>query len=75
MKIEIVLLCFLGNMITDAMVVKHLREPDEIYWSNVTMAIINSGSVRSSINAGRKKNTQVLLYLPHAEPVCFVLLL
>lgn len=39
-------------MITDAMVARHLREPDEMYWTNVTMAVINGGSIRSSVNQG-----------------------
>ena len=34
------------------MVSRHMREPDELYWSEVTMAILNGGAIRGSINQG-----------------------
>ena len=43
---------FAGNLLTDAMVSRHMREPDELYWSEVTMAILNGGAIRGSINQG-----------------------
>ena len=34
------------------MVSRHMREPDELYWSDVTMAVLNGGAIRASINQG-----------------------
>ena len=42
-----------GNVVTDAMVFKHLKYPDEASWANVTMAMVNGGGIRASIEPGK----------------------
>ncbi|XP_002741916.1 snake venom 5'-nucleotidase-like [Saccoglossus kowalevskii] len=42
--------CNLGNLIADAMVHQNMKHPDETKWADVTIALMNSGAIRSSIN-------------------------
>ncbi|XP_077977085.1 snake venom 5'-nucleotidase-like isoform X2 [Glandiceps talaboti] len=41
--------CNLGNIITDAMVYKNIKEPTAKGWNDVTMAIMNAGGIKSSV--------------------------
>ncbi|XP_077998567.1 snake venom 5'-nucleotidase-like [Glandiceps talaboti] len=42
--------CNLGNVITDAMVHKNIKEPTSNGWNHVSMAIMNGGGIRSSVD-------------------------
>ncbi|RUS88273.1 hypothetical protein EGW08_003975, partial [Elysia chlorotica] len=44
--------CNLGNLVTDAMLEQNLRHSDSRYWSDVSIAMMNSGGIRSSIDKG-----------------------
>lgn len=44
--------CNLGNVVTDAMLAAHVTSQGDDGWSDVTMAILNGGAIRSSINQG-----------------------
>ncbi|CAL8073312.1 unnamed protein product [Orchesella dallaii] len=65
--------CNLGNFITDAMVFMNLKFADDLYWSDVTMAIMNSGGIRGSIdetaNGGSINMEDILQVLPFQNTV------
>lgn len=44
--------CNLGNLICDGMLQQNLRHSDSLYWSDVGIAVLNSGSIRSSLEIG-----------------------
>lgn len=44
--------CNLGNLISDGMVQQNLRHSDDEYWSDVGIAVVNSGGIRSSLAIG-----------------------
>nr|XP_003474789.1 LOW QUALITY PROTEIN: 5'-nucleotidase [Cavia porcellus] len=42
--------CNMGNLICDAAINNNLRHPDEMFWSHVSMCILNGGGIRSPID-------------------------
>ncbi|XP_061073067.1 snake venom 5'-nucleotidase-like isoform X2 [Conger conger] len=52
--------CNLGNLICDAMVHHNLKYSDEVQWNHVSSCIVNSGSIRSSIDE-RSKNGSITM--------------
>ncbi|GFN81671.1 5'-nucleotidase [Plakobranchus ocellatus] len=44
--------CNLGNLIADAMLKQNLRHSDSQYWSDVGIAVMNSGGIRASLPIG-----------------------
>ncbi|RUS75680.1 hypothetical protein EGW08_016546 [Elysia chlorotica] len=44
--------CNLGNLICDAILEQNLRHSDSRYWSDVSIAMINSGGIRTSLDKG-----------------------
>ena len=43
-----------GNLMTDAMVAHYvLEQPTEGYWTNASIALLNSGGIRSPIEKGK----------------------
>ncbi|KAK3789429.1 hypothetical protein RRG08_010622 [Elysia crispata] len=44
--------CNLGNFICDGILEQNLRHSDARYWSDVSIAVVNSGGIRASINTG-----------------------
>ncbi|XP_071505522.1 snake venom 5'-nucleotidase-like [Diadema antillarum] len=44
--------CNLGNLIADGMVSQNNKNPDELRWNDVGIALMNGGSIRASINKG-----------------------
>ncbi|XP_070568641.1 snake venom 5'-nucleotidase-like [Ptychodera flava] len=45
--------CNLGNLIADAMVHQNIKHADEVKWSDVSIAIMNGGGVRSSVEGSK----------------------
>ncbi|KAK3789426.1 hypothetical protein RRG08_010619 [Elysia crispata] len=44
--------CNMGNFICDGMLKQNLRHSDARYWSDVSIAVMNSGGIRTSIDKG-----------------------
>ncbi|XP_074657976.1 5'-nucleotidase-like [Tubulanus polymorphus] len=44
--------CNMGNLISDGLVMQNLRHPDGSQWTNVSIALVNSGSIRNSLTEG-----------------------
>lgn len=65
--------CNLGNFVTDAMVYMNLQMGENTYWSDVTMAIMNAGGIRGSIdetaNGGSITMEDILQVLPFQNTV------
>ncbi|XP_012940670.1 snake venom 5'-nucleotidase [Aplysia californica] len=66
--------CILGNLVTDAMVKQNLRHSDSISWSDVTIAMINSGGLRTTISPGPVTVEHILTTLPFRNGVDIVVL-
>ncbi|XP_033099228.1 snake venom 5'-nucleotidase-like [Anneissia japonica] len=64
--------CNLGNLITDGFVHMNVREPDELRWSLVSMAIWNGGGIRQSIQVGDITIGDVNTVLPFGNTVDIV---
>ena len=45
-------LWFPGNLIADSMINQNLRHPDDLQWNDVSIAIVNGGGIRASIDRG-----------------------
>ncbi|XP_078001428.1 snake venom 5'-nucleotidase-like [Glandiceps talaboti] len=43
--------CNLGNLIADAMVHQNIKHPDGVKWNDVSIAIMNSGGIRTSLHS------------------------
>ncbi|KAJ8023892.1 5'-nucleotidase [Holothuria leucospilota] len=56
--------CNLGNLVCDAMLWEHIKYQDESSWSDVSIAIMPSGSIRSSISQGEISVGDVSTVLP-----------
>ncbi|XP_071831246.1 snake venom 5'-nucleotidase-like isoform X2 [Apostichopus japonicus] len=61
--------CNLGNVVTDAMLAAHVTSQGDDGWSDVTMAILNGGAIRSSINQGTIRNGDVTNVLPFMDTI------
>ncbi|XP_021964441.1 snake venom 5'-nucleotidase [Folsomia candida] len=65
--------CSLANLVTDAMVHVNLKFSDSLYWSDVTMAIMNGGGVRASIDEESKNGSismdDILTVLPFSNTI------
>ncbi|XP_070568327.1 snake venom 5'-nucleotidase-like [Ptychodera flava] len=60
--------CNIGNVITDAMVHQNMKHPDEMKWSDVSIAVMNSGGIRSSIDGPKTISVgDVMSVLPYQE--------
>ncbi|KAJ8023877.1 5'-nucleotidase [Holothuria leucospilota] len=59
--------CNLGNLIADAMLDSHLTAQGEEGWSDVSIAILNSGAIRSSIGQGTIRTGDVTTALPFMD--------
>ena len=44
--------CNLANLVADAYVQQHLLTPNEKRWNDVSIALMNAGGIRSSIQPG-----------------------
>ncbi|XP_046374004.2 5'-nucleotidase-like [Haliotis rufescens] len=64
--------CNLGNVITDSMVKQNIKHSDSLYWNNVSIAITNSGGIRSSIPKGDITIGQVATVLPFSNTIDIV---
>ncbi|XP_002741914.1 snake venom 5'-nucleotidase-like [Saccoglossus kowalevskii] len=42
--------CNLGNLIADAMVHQNIKHPDETRWNHVSIALMNGGGIRDSVD-------------------------
>ncbi|KAK7476208.1 hypothetical protein BaRGS_00032562 [Batillaria attramentaria] len=56
--------CNMGNLITDAALRQNLRHSDGLEWNHVALALINSGSIRSSLPKGDISVADVLAVQP-----------
>ncbi|PIK48687.1 putative 5'-nucleotidase [Apostichopus japonicus] len=56
--------CNLGNLVCDAMLWEHIKYQDETSWSDVSIAIMPSGSIRSTISQGQITVGDVIRVLP-----------
>nr|KAG5704024.1 hypothetical protein BaRGS_032113 [Batillaria attramentaria] len=56
--------CNMGNLIADAMIFDNLRQHDNESWNDVSIAIMNSGGIRNSIEPGKITIADVL----HVQP-------
>lgn len=45
--------CNLGNLVSDGMVSQNNKNPDELRWNDVGIALMNAGSIRASISQGK----------------------
>ncbi|CAG7718559.1 unnamed protein product, partial [Allacma fusca] len=65
--------CNMGNVVTDAMIYANLKTPDELYWSDVTMAVMNGGGIRVSIDEKSRNGSisveDVLTVLPFRNTI------
>ncbi|GFR73199.1 5'-nucleotidase [Elysia marginata] len=64
--------CNLGNLICDGMLRQNLRHSDDTYWSDVGIAMINSGGIRSSLEIGAISNGDVIQVQPFRNTVDIV---
>ncbi|XP_059178706.1 snake venom 5'-nucleotidase-like isoform X1 [Physella acuta] len=63
--------CNIGNVITDAMIQHNLRHSNGT-WSDVAMAMVNGGGIRSSINIGNITTENVIFVQPFRNEVDIV---
>jgi 2',3'-cyclic-nucleotide 2'-phosphodiesterase (5'-nucleotidase family) len=56
--------CNLGNLITDAIVYENMNQSDPDSWTDVAIAVVNSGSFRSSILKGNITMEKVIFVQP-----------
>ncbi|XP_072021390.1 5'-nucleotidase-like [Amphiura filiformis] len=61
--------CNMGNMITDAYIWEQVTFPDDIRWSDVNIAIHNSGNIRASIQPGNLDTSVVSEYIERFSPI------
>ncbi|KAK7493119.1 hypothetical protein BaRGS_00015640 [Batillaria attramentaria] len=61
--------CNLGNLVADSMVHKNLRYPEEGKWNDVSIALMNSGGIRDSIERGKITIANVVGVLPFQNTV------
>lgn len=64
--------CNLGNLYTDAMVHQNLRHSDSMQWNDVSIAISNSGGLRTSVQQGAITVEQVLEVIPFRNTIDIV---
>ncbi|GAB1603076.1 5'-nucleotidase-like [Argonauta hians] len=61
--------CNLGNLVTDAMVFFSAQFAQKDSWSKSAIAVLNGGSIRSSVEAGNITYLQIIETLPFANSV------
>nr|XP_054753897.1 snake venom 5'-nucleotidase-like [Lytechinus pictus] len=61
--------CNLGNLIADAMVSQNNKNPDELRWNDVGIALMNGGSIRASISQGDITIGDIANVLPFGNTV------
>ncbi|CAH0559286.1 unnamed protein product [Brassicogethes aeneus] len=61
--------CTMGNMITDAFVYNYISKAEKGSWTYASIAIINSGGVRSSLNKGNITYNDILTANPFGNTV------
>ncbi|XP_022100679.1 5'-nucleotidase-like [Acanthaster planci] len=61
--------CNLGNFITDAYVRQEVKFPDELRWNDVSIAIVNGGSIRTSLYQGDLTVGDILTVLPFGNTI------
>ncbi|XP_071955329.1 snake venom 5'-nucleotidase-like [Antedon mediterranea] len=64
--------CNMGNLITDAFIQMNVREPDELKWSTVSLAVWNGGGIRQSISVGDIRLGDISTVLPFGNTVDIV---
>eukprot|EP00062_Callorhinchus_milii_P009720 gi/632953828/ref/XP_007892636.1/ PREDICTED: 5'-nucleotidase [Callorhinchus milii] len=60
--------CNMGNLICDAAVYEYIRNPDEMYWNQVTSCIVQGGGIRSAIDERANKGMITLEDLSNVLP-------
>eukprot|EP00057_Strongylocentrotus_purpuratus_P020076 XP_011674550.1 PREDICTED: 5'-nucleotidase [Strongylocentrotus purpuratus] len=61
--------CNLGNLVSDAMVSQNNKNPDELRWNDVGIALMNAGSIRASISQGDITIGDIANVLPFGNTV------
>ncbi|XP_033106990.1 5'-nucleotidase-like [Anneissia japonica] len=61
--------CNYGNLITDAMVAAFLQMPNELQWSNASIAITTAGSIQSPIKPGEITVGNVRQTFPYGNTI------
>ncbi|XP_055954715.1 snake venom 5'-nucleotidase [Patella vulgata] len=61
--------CNLGNLIADSMVHQNLKHSDSLEWSDVSIAIMNSGGIRSPVSKGDITIEAILSVLPFRNTI------
>ncbi|XP_038059746.1 snake venom 5'-nucleotidase-like [Patiria miniata] len=61
--------CNLGNFLADAYVRQAIRFPDELQWNDVSIAIVNGGSIRATLYQGDITIGDVLTVSPFGSTV------
>ncbi|XP_077977813.1 5'-nucleotidase-like [Glandiceps talaboti] len=64
--------CNMGNMILDALIHQNIKEPDELRWNHVAVALWNGGGIRASIKQGDITVEDVVLVLPFGNTIDIV---
>ncbi|XP_041352269.1 snake venom 5'-nucleotidase-like [Gigantopelta aegis] len=61
--------CNIGNLVTDGMLHQNLKHPDSTEWNHVSIAVMNAGGIRSSVQQGDISVGDVLSVLPFRNTV------
>lgn len=60
--------CGLGNLVADAMVWKSMVNQGSRGWSDVGVAMINGGAIRSSLNTGKHSHHIYIMFFYNRIP-------
>lgn len=64
--------CNLGNLLTDAMVYAYVSRYRGPEWSDASMALMNSGGIRTSGSAGNLSSADLMMIMPFDQDVVTV---